>query len=307
MLKYVFFLLTTIFMGILGLQAQPLKIVLDYYPNPNHMLLYVAHTKGFFKEQNLDIEIIVPTDFQLGSKLVATQKADIGITYGYYLCLYINKGLPISRLGGLIKTPMNSLMVLEKSGIRTIQDLKGKTVGIHGMGTGKTFLEHIFKQSGLMPGDVKFALIKNQGTQLLLADKVQGLSGAHPIMDKDLIQKHNETPRFFRYADYGVPVYEDVAMFTHKDHKNAPWVKPFIKALEQAYAAIHKDPSLAYQSVKSVVPNLLYKDSQFRAMIPHLQKHPQVCNRADYEKLLAFFKSYNVVSTHISVNQVLGE
>ena len=38
------------------------KLALDWYPNANHTGLYIALEKGYFKDENIDLEIYTPSD-----------------------------------------------------------------------------------------------------------------------------------------------------------------------------------------------------------------------------------------------------
>ncbi|SVC21216.1 uncharacterized protein METZ01_LOCUS274070, partial [marine metagenome] len=38
------------------------KLALDWYPNANHIGLYIAQEKGYFEDENLEVEIYTPSD-----------------------------------------------------------------------------------------------------------------------------------------------------------------------------------------------------------------------------------------------------
>ena len=43
--------------------AQPkLRVMLDFFPNPNHVPLIIAQRMGFFADEGLEVEIIVPAN-----------------------------------------------------------------------------------------------------------------------------------------------------------------------------------------------------------------------------------------------------
>ena len=75
----------------LGAMALPataqerLSVALDWTPNTNHVGLYVAQAKGWFKDAGLDVEILPYTDTSSGT-LVATGVAEFGIlsSIGFY-------------------------------------------------------------------------------------------------------------------------------------------------------------------------------------------------------------------------------
>src|SRR3954470_17099888 len=62
-------------------KMQKVTLMLDWYPNAVHSLLYVAEEKGYFKEQGLDVDLKMPADTNDPLKLVAANKVDMAISY----------------------------------------------------------------------------------------------------------------------------------------------------------------------------------------------------------------------------------
>lgn len=58
--------------------VKAVKVALDWTPNTNHIGLYVAQAKGYFKDSGLDVTILPYTDAAAGT-LVSNQVADFGI------------------------------------------------------------------------------------------------------------------------------------------------------------------------------------------------------------------------------------
>lgn len=56
------------------------SVVLDWTPNTNHTGLYVAEKLGFFKEQGLNVDILLPGEAG-ADQLVASGKAQFGVSY----------------------------------------------------------------------------------------------------------------------------------------------------------------------------------------------------------------------------------
>ena len=112
-----------------ALAADKLTVLLDWYVNPDHAPLVIAKEGGYFARHDLDVDLVVSSDASAPPKLVAAGKADVAITYQPDLMLQIKEGLPIVRFGTLIDTPLNCLIVLKDGPIKSLADLKGKTVG----------------------------------------------------------------------------------------------------------------------------------------------------------------------------------
>ncbi|MEH6361739.1 MAG: ABC transporter substrate-binding protein, partial [Amylibacter sp.] len=91
--------------------ADKMTLLLDWFVNPDHGPIIVAQEKGYFAEQGLEVEIIAPADPADPPKLVAAGRGDLAISYQPSLHLQIAEGLPLKRVGTLVATPLNCLLV----------------------------------------------------------------------------------------------------------------------------------------------------------------------------------------------------
>ena len=92
--------------------AEKLSVVLDWFVNPDHGPLVIARERGFFAAQDLEVTLIAPADPNDPPKLVAAGRADLAITYQPQLHVQVAEGLPLVRVGTLVATPLNTLLVL---------------------------------------------------------------------------------------------------------------------------------------------------------------------------------------------------
>jgi putative hydroxymethylpyrimidine transport system substrate-binding protein len=135
--------------------TEKFTLLLDWYVNPDHAPLVVAKEGGYFERAGLDVEMVVASDASAPAKLVAAGKADAAITYQPDLMLQLKAGLPLVRFGTLIETPLNCLITLKDGPIKSLADLKGKTVGYSIAGFEDAYLAAFLKSSGLTVADVK--------------------------------------------------------------------------------------------------------------------------------------------------------
>ena len=96
--------------------ADQLTLLLDWFVNPDHAPILVAQARGYFADAGLEVEIIAPADPNDPPKLVAAGQAEIAISYQPQLHIQVDQGLPLARIGTLVATPLNSLVVLADSG-----------------------------------------------------------------------------------------------------------------------------------------------------------------------------------------------
>ena len=129
--------------------AEKMIVLLDWFINPDHAPLYVALERGYFREAGLDVEFKAPADPNDPPKLVAAGKADLAISYQPQLHMQADRGLPLVRIATLVATPLSSLVVLRDGPVKTVADLKGKTVGFSVGGFEDAILRAMLEKNGL--------------------------------------------------------------------------------------------------------------------------------------------------------------
>src|SRR5690606_30526718 len=112
-----------------ALAADKLTLMLDWFVNPDHAPIVLAEEKGFFADAGLEVEVVSPANPSDPPKLVAAGKVDLAVGYQPQLHLQVHEGLPLVRVGTLVGTPLNCLMVMSDGPIETIADLEGRRIG----------------------------------------------------------------------------------------------------------------------------------------------------------------------------------
>lgn len=106
----------------------PVKFALDWMPNTNHTGIYVAKEKGYFEAAGLDVDILLPGEVGSG-QLIATEKADLGISYQESLMLARHEGLPLVAVTAIMQHNTAGYASSADKGIETPADLEGKVYG----------------------------------------------------------------------------------------------------------------------------------------------------------------------------------
>ena len=158
--------------------ADKLTVILDWFVNPDHGPLIVAREKGFFAAEGLEVELIAPADPNDPPKLVAAGQADLAVSYQPQLHLQVAQGLPLVRVGTLVATPLNSLVVLADGPVRSMADLKGRKVGFSVGGFEDALLGAMLERHGLGLDDVELVNVNFSLSPALLAGQVDAVIGA---------------------------------------------------------------------------------------------------------------------------------
>lgn len=211
-----------------------LTILLDWYVNPDHAPLLIAKQLGYFEDQNLDVELIAPADPSLPPKLVAAGKGDIAISYQPQLYLQIAAGLELARLGTLVATPLNALVVLDDGPIQTIADLKGRKVGYSVAGMESMLLGTMLAGAGLSLEDVELVNVNFALTSALASQQVDAVIGAFRNFELTLLALAGTKGRSFFVEEYGVPAYDELIYVVKQDRLQDPVMARFMDAIERA-------------------------------------------------------------------------
>ncbi|HHL34056.1 MAG TPA: ABC transporter ATP-binding protein, partial [Desulfobulbaceae bacterium] len=175
-----------------ALAAEKITLLLDWFVNPDHAPIIIAQEMGYFADQGLEVEIKTPANPNDPPKLVAAGKADLAVSYQQQLHVQVDQGLPLVRVATLVATPLNTLLVRADSDIRTIGDLKGKTIGYSVGGFETVLLKVMLQQAGLKLSDVKLVNVNFSLTPSLLSKKVDAVIGAFRNFELNqmAIEKH---------------------------------------------------------------------------------------------------------------------
>ncbi|HEX4817803.1 MAG TPA: ABC transporter substrate-binding protein [Nonomuraea sp.] len=141
-----------------GLEKTTIKV--GALPIPDPVALYIANAKGFFKEEGLTVEPVTITGGAAALPQIESGALDISQTNYVSTFLAVSKGKKIKLVADMYQAAPNTfnIMVPKDSPIKTVADLKGKTVLVNNLSNIATLaVETQLKAAGLTKDDVKFA------------------------------------------------------------------------------------------------------------------------------------------------------
>lgn len=284
------------FLSFSSLHAQEkLTILLDWFVNPDHAPLLIAQQLGYFQDEGLDVRFIPPSDPNDPPKLLAAKQADIALSYQPNLYLLVSEGLPIARIGTLIDTPLNSLMVLADGPIHTVADLKGKTIGYSVGGFEDIYLTAMLGKNGLKLSDVNLINLNFALSSALLTKKVDAVMGAFRNFELNQMSLMQTKALAFFPEEEGVPLYDELIFIVHKDRIHDERFKKFLNAIQRAVIFILNNPeksweiaSKAYPDINDALNHLAWMDT-----IRRFSHNPAGLDWKKYEDFATFLKKYN--------------
>ncbi len=260
-----------------GVQAQDAKLqkvtmMLDWFPNADHVPIYVAQQKGIFTQHGLAVELLSPSDPNDPLKLVAAGKFPFAVNYQPSVTIARSQGLPVKAVGVLVEHPLNTISFLKKSGIKTPGDLKGKTIGYAVAPLDVILFETIAQKAGMKKGDYELINIGFNITPALLSGRVDAVIGAYWNYEINELALEGQEAGYFPLEKHGVPDFYELVVITHDTflQTSPATVKRFITAIEQAIQFTKANPDDALAAYLKANPDVRKElDSRaFRATLP---------------------------------------
>lgn len=276
---------------------EKLTVLLDWFVNPDHAPLIVAQELGLFEREGLDVELIAPADPSAPPRLVAAGQGDIAISYQPSLHLQIKEGLPVAWIATLVETPLNSLVVLKDSPIKSIKDLKGKKVGFSVGGFEDALLGAMLQGVGLSIDDVELINVNFSLSPSLISGNVDAVIGAFRNFELNQMDIVKSPGVAFYPEEHGVPVYDELILIAHMDKANDARFPKFVSALEAATIYLTNHPQEALELFIKAHPDLddeLNRRAWFDTL-PRFAKRPFAFDRARYERFAAFMKERGLI------------
>jgi NitT/TauT family transport system substrate-binding protein len=221
----------------------------DWYPQPEHGGFYTALTKGFYKDEGLDVSIQPGGPYVSVEQQVSTGGAQFGMSSSDRILQSIADGQPLVAVAATMQHDPQGVMVRKDSPIHSFADLNGHTVAIK---TGSTWWEYISKKYGLTN-------VREVPAMMNVANFVadpnyvqQAFATSEPFFAK---QAGIET-RVLLTSDAGYSPYR--VMFTTRDflaqHPQA--VAEFVRASVKGWRDYLNDPAAAHAVIVKLNPAL---------------------------------------------------
>ena len=255
-------------------ERQPFSLTLDFYPNPDHAGIYMAQKLGYFEEAGLDLSIDAPSDPAAPIKQVAAGQTDLAISYEPEVALARDKGLDVVAVGALVNRPLTSLIWLQKSGIKGVGDLKGKTIATAGIPYQDAFLKTILARVKLTPEDVKAVNVGFGLLPALVGGSAQAMLGGYSNVEGIDLRERGKAPVVTPVDKLGVPTYDELVLVASgaKLEEDPEAFRLFLAALERGTKAAVENPGAATKAITEANQDLEPKltAAEVKATLPLL-------------------------------------
>ena len=251
--------------------AQKVTVALDWTVNTNHIGLFVARDKGFYREAGLEVDILPYSDTGAGT-LVANRVADFGVNGTISLFTQKTAGADLKGVYAVVQSETGRVVFnAARSEIESPRNLDGLIYGGFGSAWENALISTIIRHDGgkgnfetVTLGTSAYEALANGSVDFTL--EVATWEGVEAEL-KGVKQ------RSFVYADYGVPDEHTTLISSSEDYLQAN-PKPaaaFVQATRRGYQfavdhpedaaalliAANKDaltnPALIHASLKALI------------------------------------------------------
>lgn len=106
----------------------PIRVQLDWFPEPEHGGLYQALAKGYFVKEGLDVRLLPGGNNVLVTQFVATGQAEIGQSATTQVIQAVAGGLPVINVASIFHQMPTGLMMHAENPITSFEQLNGKSI-----------------------------------------------------------------------------------------------------------------------------------------------------------------------------------
>ncbi len=282
-----------------AIAQDKMTLLLDWFVNPDHGPIIIAEENGYFADEGLEVEVVAPADPSAPPRLVAAGQADLAVSYQPQLHLQIHEGLPLKRVGTLVATPLNCLLVLKDGPIQELSDLKGKKIGFSVAGVEEAVLQAMLGEHGVTPSDIEMINVNFSLSPSLMSGQVDAVIGAFRNFELNQMEIEGVEGRCFYVEEEGVPSYDELIYVANPDRMDADKIARFLAATEKATQYIVNNPEKSWE-IFAATSTELQDELNARAWVdtlPRFALRPAGFDAGRYARFEAFLKDSGMINS----------
>jgi len=286
--------------------AERLTLMLDWFPNVDHLPVYLAQQRGDFATRGLEIRIVSPSDTADSLKLAASGHVDMAVSYEPQAIIAASEGLTVRVFGRLIEHPLTTLLFLRGKGIEAPKDLIGKRIGYTVPGLMDVLLEAFAKINGIenyTAVNVGFTI-----AQSLSAGRVDAIMGPFKTYETVVLDHLGYNAGYFELEKWGIPDYDELVFVcgTAAATRHRAALQAFVEAVQVGIDLARQDPANALEAYFKAVPEAdrRTETEAFRLTLPFYASHQRL-SAERWQKFAEFALRHGLIENPVSVDHLL--
>jgi len=289
-----------------GNAAQRLTLMLDWFPNVDHLPIYLAQHRGDFAARGLEIKIISPSDTADALKLAASGHVDLAISYQPQAIIAASEGLNVRVVGRLVEHPLTTLLFLKDRGIKAPKDLTGKRIGYTVPGLMDVLLEAFTKINGIE--DYTAVNVGFTIAQSLIAGKVDAIMGPFKTYETVVLDHLGYQAGYFELEKWGIPDYDELVFASGRAvaaQKRTALIS-FVDAVQVGIETARRNPGKALEAYLKAVPEAdrRTETEAFQLTLPYYASHQRL-STGRWQEFAEFALRHGLIERPVKVHDLL--
>ncbi len=247
-------------------EIRKIKLPMGYIPNIQYAPFYVTVDKGYFAEENIEIEFDYSFETD-GVALTGAGEIPFAVASGEQVLLARSQGLPVVYAFAWYQQFPISVISAPELGINEPADLRGKKIGLPGLfGANFIGLEALLFEGGVDPSEVEMDAIGFNQVEAYASgnsDIVVGYAANEPIV----LRSQNFDLNEMRVADYAQLIANGIVTSEMTIANEPELVRGMARALARGIEDTIANPDEAYEISLKFVENLKDQDKDVQMQV----------------------------------------
>jgi NitT/TauT family transport system substrate-binding protein len=179
---------------------------LDWVYGSEHAPIFLARDKGFFEKEGIDVTLLPGQGSTVTIKLVGNGSEEFGYAAADQGLMAYAKGLSVVSTAVILQKNPVAVIFPKSSGIKTLTDLYGKTLGVPFQSVGEKQWRYVAKFNKIDSGKIHEVAVDRNIAVMIEAQKVDA-SLAFFFNDGLKVVSDGTPMDWILLSDVGLPIY----------------------------------------------------------------------------------------------------
>ncbi|KAJ5831805.1 hypothetical protein N7474_000116 [Penicillium riverlandense] len=294
--------------------TDKITFLTNWHATPYHAPLYLAQSRGYFKDEGLKVALLEPNDPSDVTEIIGSGKVDMGFKAMIHTLAAKARNFPVTSIGSLLDEPFTGVVYLKSSGItEDFRSLKGKRIGYVGE-FGKIQIDELTKYYGMTADDYTAVRCGMNVTKAIIRGEIDAGIGLENVQMVELeewlaSQGRSRTDvqmlRIDQLAELGCCCFCSILYIANDSFlaANTDKVAKFMRAVKRATDAVLADPAAAYEEYVDMKPIMADPVNRkiFERSFAYFSRDLKNVER-DWNKVTAYGKRLGVLDSEFVPN-----
>jgi len=286
--------------------AQEMTLMLDWFPNVDHLPIYVAQEKNYFSEEGVQVTILAPSDTSDALKLAVAGKVDLAVSYEPQTIIAASEGLPVRVVGRLVAHPLTTLLFLKEKGYPSPSALSGKTIGYTVPGLMDVLLQAFAKLNRIE--DYTAVNVGFNIVPALTSGQVDAVMGPFKTYETVTMAAKGIDAAYFELEQWGIPDYDELIFISGAETLAAKSdaVQAFMRAVTRGLEDARSRPEEALLAYFKAVPDVdqAIESAAFERTRPYFAQ-TQTIDQKRWQAFADFALEHGLIAHPVNVATLL--